>query len=46
MVGTKTRIHEEVSFAGATFQEDNGNRSIQNVVFLGAESEHGYTYIF
>ena len=39
-----SRLNEQMTFEGATFSEDNGNRTIQNVVFLGAESAHGYTY--
>ena len=39
-----SRLNEQRTFEGATFSEDNGNRTIQNVVFLGAESAHGYTY--
>ena len=39
-----SKLTEQMTFEGATFSEDNGNRTIQNVVFLGAESAHGYTY--
>ena len=39
-----SKLTEQITFEGAKFSEDNGNRVIQNVVFLGAESAHGYTY--
>lgn len=39
-----SKLTEQMNFEGAKFIEDNGNRVIQNVVFLGAESAHGYTY--
>ncbi len=39
-----SKLIEEVSFLQASFVEDNGTRTIQNVVFLGGDSAHGYTY--
>lgn len=39
-----SQLVEQISFEGAKFAEDHGNRTIQNVAFLGAESAHGYTY--
>jgi hypothetical protein len=40
----KQRFSEQVSFLQAQFEEDNGTRMIRNVAFLGAVSQHGYTY--
>lgn len=40
----RQRLTEDVSFADAQFTEDNGARTIRNVVFLGGASKHGYGY--